>query len=540
MSVIINGTSGISTDGGSELFGSGSIGGSLTLTSGTANGVTYLNGSKVLTSGSALTFSQSGGTFSTTFNINSLLGAATYKGGVVITEDDAAFTLYGGSGYKLLETQGYSTPSSLKFYASNAEAMRLTSTGLGIGTSPAYKLHVSNYMGLGTQASSGSGAGINMIPSSTLTNWFVGSNYVNPGTFEIIPSTAGGGSTFSTPALVLDSSGNLGLGVTPSAWATIKALQINQASFGGYQNDLYAYANAYYSGGWKYINTAVATGYEQVSGVHRWYTALSGTADDPISFTQAMSLTAGGNLLVGTTSTPSSGSANIVSAYATGGGVQVAHNNSGGGALYVGLGGGGVATYTYTGAVGSESYTERARITSGGEFLLSGLISSVGSYWLQIKNTNSSANGAYMENASGNDRGILVMKHDQAAGATTGAMIVFQNSSGSTVGSITSSNTATAYNLSSDRRLKENIVSADDAGSLIDNIEVVKFDWKVGGHNRYGFIAQDLHVVAPEAVTAGDDGDEIEKVWGVDYSKLVPMLIKEIQSLRARVAALEA
>jgi formylmethanofuran dehydrogenase subunit C len=56
MSVIINGTSGISTDGGSELFGSGSIGGSLTLTSGTANGVTYLNGSKVLTSGSALTF----------------------------------------------------------------------------------------------------------------------------------------------------------------------------------------------------------------------------------------------------------------------------------------------------------------------------------------------------------------------------------------------------------------------------------------------------------------------------------------------------
>jgi hypothetical protein len=67
MSVIINGTSGISTDGGSELFGSGSIGGSLTLTSGTANGVTYLNGSKVLTSGSALTFNGS------TFGVGSQL-----------------------------------------------------------------------------------------------------------------------------------------------------------------------------------------------------------------------------------------------------------------------------------------------------------------------------------------------------------------------------------------------------------------------------------------------------------------------------------
>ena len=38
----------------------------------------------------------------------------------------------------------------------------------------------------------------------------------------------------------------------------------------------------------------------------------------------------------------------------------------------------------------------------------------------------------------------------------------------------------------------------------------------------------------------GDDGDDIEKTWGVDYSKLVPMLIKEIQQLRARVAALES
>jgi hypothetical protein len=94
-----------------------------------------------------------------------------------------------------------------------------SSGNLGIGTSsPSFKLHVSNYMGLGTQASSGAGAGISMIPSSTLTNWFVGSNYVNSGAFEIIPSTAGGGSTFTTPALVLNSSGNLGIGTNSPAY----------------------------------------------------------------------------------------------------------------------------------------------------------------------------------------------------------------------------------------------------------------------------------------------------------------------------------
>jgi hypothetical protein len=53
-------------------------------------------------------------------------------------------------------------------------------------------------------------------------------------------------------------------------------------------------------------------------------------------------------------------------------------------------------------------------------------------------------------------------------------------------------------------------------------------------------IAQDLHTVAPEAVSVGDDGEELKTPWGVDYSKLVPMLVKEIQSLRARVAQLES
>ena len=78
------------------------------------------------------------------------------------------------------------------------------------------------------------------------------------------------------------------------------------------------------------------------------------------------------------------------------------------------------------------------------------------------------------------------------------------------VGSITSSASATAYNTSSDQRLKKNIADADDAGSKIDAIQVRKYDWKAdGSHQDYGMIAQELLTVAPEAVSGDADSEEI-------------------------------
>ena len=113
----------------------------------------------------------------------------------------------------------------------------------------------------------------------------------------------------------------------------------------------------------------------------------------------------------------------------------------------------------------------------------------------------------------------------------------WKNASGSEVGYVQVNASATLYSTSSDERLKENITDADDAGSKIDAIQVRKYDWKVdGSHQDYGMIAQELQAVAPEAVSGDADSEEM---MGVDYSKLVPMLIKEIQSLRNRVAQLE-
>ena len=128
----------------------------------------------------------------------------------------------------------------------------------------------------------------------------------------------------------------------------------------------------------------------------------------------------------------------------------------------------------------------------------------------------------------------------------------YNTDNGNDVGSIDTSTSSTAYNTSSDRRLKENIEAADPSGSLIDSIEIVKHDWiSSDDHVRYGVVAQDLFEVLPEAVSQGTDGDfvdedlskkeqPIKQVWGVDYSKLVPLLVKEVQDLRTRVAELEA
>ena len=130
----------------------------------------------------------------------------------------------------------------------------------------------------------------------------------------------------ASPALnmTLNSSGNLGLGVTPSAWnSSFKAIQAGRsASFYGRDNATYdqagLYSNAVFDATdsrWEYIidNSGAglpASGYLQSAGAHSWYTAPSGTVGNLISFTQALTLTANGALLVGDTSDISNGITN--------------------------------------------------------------------------------------------------------------------------------------------------------------------------------------------------------------------------------------
>jgi len=141
---------------------------------------------------------------------------------------------------------------------------------------------------------------------------------------------------------------------------------------------------------------------------------------------------------------------------------------------------------------------------------------------------------SFLYNVSGK---AAVLNH--ASGTSSGQQFLGLAYNGGYIGSIAQSGTtAVLYNTSSDQRLKENIVDAPSASDDIDAIQVRSFDWKVdGSHQKYGMVAQELQTVAPEAVSAPEDPEEM---MGVDYSKLVPMMLKEIQSLRARVAQLES
>ena len=102
----------------------------------------------------------------------------------------------------------------------------------------------------------------------------------------------------------IDSAGNLGLGVTPSAWGSgYVALQLTGGSINSPNSTIFdVRCNSYYNGtADTYKNTGFATMYRSTLGIHQWFNAPSGTAGNPITFTQAMTLDASGNLGIGTT-----------------------------------------------------------------------------------------------------------------------------------------------------------------------------------------------------------------------------------------------
>jgi hypothetical protein len=277
-----------------------------------------------------------------------------------------------------------------------------------------------------------------------------------------------------TERMRIDSSGNVGIGATPSPWNVGRAIQIgsaSDASLWGFLNSAYLSSNAYYNGVWIYNATAAATQYLQQSGEHIWYTAPSGTAASGITFTERMRITSGGTLAVGSTS----------------------------------YGGYTNAKLSVNGGTSQAAIISHA-IGSGNDVI---------SCWNAATTGDNNFISFYTE-ASPTARGSIF--YNRAAGLTV-------------------------YSTTSDQRLKENIVDASSAMSLINSVKIRSFNWiETGNKVNFGVIAQELITVAPEAVIEGHNNAEFGKnpYWQVDTSTLVPAMIKAIQELKAEFDAYKA
>jgi hypothetical protein len=147
-----------------------------------------------------------------------------------------------------------------------------------------------------------------------------------------------------------------------------------------------------------------------------------------------------------------------------------------------------------TSADGSSTPTERMRITSAGHILV-GTTSSI-----------AGGGGSHISVESGAEASLRLRR------STDGGVAVFYRSSDSNVGSISVTASATAYNTSSDYRLKENIASMTGALATVAQLKPCTYTWKADGSAGEGFIAHELAEVCPDAVTGEKDATEIRQV----------------------------
>ena len=115
--------------------------------------------------------------------------------------------------------------------------------------------------------------------------------------------------------------------------------------------------------------------------------------------------------------------------------------------------------------------------------------------------------------------------------------IVFRNSASAYCGQITvnGATAVTSYLSASDYRLKEDLQDFNGLDK-VSKIPVYDFKWKTDESRSYGVMAHELQEVLPDAVSGEKDAEEMQ---GVDYSKIVPLLVKSIQELKAEIEILK-
>jgi hypothetical protein len=163
-------------------------------------------------------------------------------------------------------------------------------------------------------------------------------------------------------------------------------------------------------------------------------------------------------------------------------------------------------------------------------------IDSSGNLLVNCTSTSKTSDGFRVEsngipNVSRGSAGTFMQFYDKTSGSIIGTI---QNAGG----------TSTTYNTTSDYRLKENVSYDFDATTRLKQLKPARFNFIADADTTVdGFLAHEVSDIVPEAITGTKDAVDENgnpEYQGIDQSKLVPLLVKTIQELEARITTLEA
>ena len=391
-------------------------------------------------------------------------------------------------------------------------------------------------------AGTGTSVGLNVGSGKTLA---IGGSLTNSaGTANGVAYLNGSKVLTTGSALVFDGS-NLGVGVTPTSYATVKAIQLNTAStLMAFTNEFNIGQNVYYNAGNKYITTGAATMYAQTTGQHQWFNAASGTAGNTITFTQAMTLNASGNLGIGTTSPSNFGNANnrglTVNGQGTAGFLELQSSGTAYGAVYANSSNAGIRSITALPLTFETNSTERARIDSSGNLLVN--TTTTGSYFDGKVTVYSASTYPTFAGKQGEAAAAVTIAWNAATSGDNIFTYFVTEASPTVRGSITYNRAGglTVYNTMSDYRAKDISGPVVNSGALIDSVPVYMGTMKGATQERPMFIAHETPAYAHTGEKDAVDKDGKPVYQQMDTSALIPVMWAEIQSLRKRLAALES
>ena len=403
------------------------------------------------------------------------------------------------------------TSNYMRFQVNNAERMRIDSSGnVGIGTSsPTAALDVRRVDADGAIAEFHQSGGYGFKLSSSQAVASIESGYLQDFVFKT-------GST-ATERMRIDSSGNVGIGTnSPSYTLTISTtdedhLRLENGSELGVIRVLDSGALDFWVHGDN--STDVMT-----------FTTGSGVG------TERMRIDSSGNVGIGTTSPTgnANGSALVLEVHSSG--ANPPEILAGGQNAEISIAGGVAASYLWsTGAyplVMATNATERMRLDSSGNLLV-GRTSQIHGGKICIDYTNGTTAG-------------MAIKDTLTTG--TGVPVQIVNGAGTIVGSITQNQSSTAFNTSSDYRLKTDAQPMTGASARVQALNPVNFEWIADGTRVDGFLAHEAQAIVPEAVTGTKDAVDADgnpEYQGIDQSKLVPLLTAALQEALTKIDALE-